>query len=226
MAVTPLTEDEMDKMYRTSGARWPRGVFLHCQCGRVGSVGDVSSHRTAASRRSEPSLCTRDPDAFLTLEDAELYELEQGAALRQAEHDEMDRNRAETLRLEHGVDDDAEARDDPTPEKRPPGRPRKDGTPAGSPRVEVPKGGHHGSGGSIAAGMERVEVPRGLTSRITGEVDVDVLERCNRVRLNPEFGFRGDIIEYLCDVERAYWIVIDWLAAGQPCPLAEFQTAA
>ena len=61
---------------------------------------------------------------------------------------------------------------------------------------------------------------------MTFDVPIVLVERCNRVRLNPEYDFKGDVIEYLSEVELAYWIIIDWLAAGQPCPLAEFQAAA
>ena len=99
MVAAPLTDDELAAMPRTAGAHWPKGVILRCQCGRIGTVGDVSSHRTGAARRDLPSLCLRDPDAFQTREDAEMYEAEDSARQRREGFEEEDRLRMEELRL-------------------------------------------------------------------------------------------------------------------------------
>ncbi len=208
--VAPLTDAEQEKLPRTPGAAFPKGSFLRCQCGHTGSVPSVSSHRSHAGQTADrPPLCSKPPDVFLTLEDAQQYEAELSADQRQARRAEEDAWRRQWFN-EH-----PEAANPPP--RRHVGRPRKeesDGV-TRQPRAETPS----------SAGTDRVEVPRRLTTRITIDLPVDAAERCDRVRLDPEYGFSGDIGDYLYQVEVSFWKLIDWLADGQQTPLAALLAA-
>lgn len=214
MSVAPLTQKEQDELPHSFGAMYPRDSFLRCQCGYVGTARSTSSHRSSTGKGKHPVICSKPPDVFMSLDDAQAFEAEAGVARREALAMEEAGIRHE-LRVLNGEIVE------PEPIRRPVGRPRKERPEnVGETRAGDSRGG---SGGG---GTERVEVPRRLTTRITIDLPVDAAERCDRARLSPEYGFKGDIGDYLYQCEVAFWVIDAWLRAGQPCPLAEWQAAA
>lgn len=219
MSVRPLNDDELAKLPYSSNSTYPRNSFLRCQCGEVGTSRSISSHRAHAGQAGKHLLCDRDPDVFMSLDDAMLYEAELSADQKRARHEEEEQLRQAWL----------VAHPQPVVIKRPRGRPRKvavERDDEGDEMEQEQPNRIERSQGRGGGGTERVERPKQLTSRMTLDIPVDVLERCNQVRLDPEYGFSGDVTDYLVGIERDFWKIVDWLAEGQSTPLSALSMAA
>lgn len=218
MAATPLTADELRKLPKTQGASWPRGVILRCAgCGRTGLPASVLGHR---GRTLRTTCRRRDPEAFLTLEDAnersrdmeaELErELDEQAAAATEAYlglPEPDSDAERTKQREQARTERARAIDERAGTREASGRERPQKAPVG------------------AAGNETSErkgaAPPTAVVHVSFNVPAEIYARFDACRRDAQFGFKGEIGDYFCAVEPAFWIIHQWLADGQPVPLTE-----
>ncbi len=198
MAVTPLTQEELASMPRSQGASWPRGVMLRCSgCGRTGLPASVEGHRG----RTDRAACRTRPEAFRTIEEADQRSLEVEADLEVTRDSEASDAAASLLT---GV----------APE-------RLTQRILNERRGKLPEKPSRTVGAGRSQDSERGSTPPRAVVHVAFDIPADIYARFDQCRRDAQFGFKGEIGDYFCAVEPAYWILIRWLEEGMPVPIAE-----
>jgi len=214
MAVTPLTADELKRMPKTQGASWPRGVILRCAgCGRTGLPSAVLGHR---GRTLRTTCRKREPEAFLTLEDANQRSIDMEAELEAELDAQADRATEAYLGLPE-PDSDAERTKQRAKERT---AARDARVAARAAKAEPAAKAPVGSGSSEPTGAAPAAPPTAVV-HVAFNVPAEIYARFDACRRDSQFGFKGEIGDYFCAIEPAFWIIHQWLADGQPVPLTE-----